>query len=335
MDGIHSMEQEILLLAQRAASSHNSQPWTLEQDCDGSYVVKAERDRWLSEVDPDKRELLLSLGAYLENLRIAAECFGYHADIRILMADRADTDIARFTLDRLNGDRNDRRILLMKNSSMAKVKYRKTMDRRDLLLSLLEKQGHAVWIDRSEAAFDYVVKATADANRRQAWSDEKQRELAGYICFSTEDEDSGVGMTPRMLNLPWFMSRSWYEKAGPESVMSKMFRNGAAAKAEKLMKNCAGVILMTSPDDSAPSLLECGGRFQRLYWECKERDIELHTVSQILEESPWKDELAERVTAMGPIQFVLRAGETGKGAEKADAVGSASIRMPVSGAGAQ
>ena len=136
-------------------------------------------------------------------------------------------------------------------------------------------------------------------------------------------------MTPRMLNLPWFMSRSWYKKAGRETVMSKIFRNGTASKAKKLMNNSAGVILITSRDDTVPTLLECGGQFQRLYWECKEAGIEVHTISQILEESPWKDQLCRETGTDNPVQFVLRVGMTGKGAAAVDGVSSASIRMTV------
>ena len=324
-----TVEECIFKLAQTAASSHNSQPWVLKKKSDGLYSVSYVKERWLNEVDPDKKELFLSLGAYLENLRIAAECYGYHADIDIVTSDVNESEIARFFLKKQSGSINHKRIQLMRSSSMAKVKYKKNMGQKEgCLRALLKGQDNVLWIDRSDSRFDYIMEATVEANRIQVWNNEKQKELSDYICFSQDEEDYGVGMTPRMLNLPWFMSRSWYKNSDQESIMSGMFRNGTVRKVKSLMKNSAGLILITGRDNSVHSLLNSGGTFQRLYWDCKESGIELHPVSQILEESPWKEELLEKTGNDKPVHFVLRTGISGKSSASVDSVSSASIRMP-------
>ena len=314
-----SIEQEILQLAQTAASSHNSQPWRLEIREEGGYRVMAVEERWLREVDPEKREYLLSLGAYLENLKIAAAACGYDADMTVLLENRDDKIVAELTLHRKGGNRNEEQVLLMRNGSMKKVKYRRTLRNNREWSALVESEKNALWIERDNERFTYLAEGTVEANRLQAENDGKQSELADYICFSEEDEAAGIGMTPAMLNLPALMVRSWYRKASPDTVMSSFFRSGAVGKARKLMKNSAGILLLTSEDNSPRALLACGGLFQKLYWEGKRSGIELHTVSQILEESPQKEELARSGIADKPIQFLLRVGET-------DAVSSASLR---------
>ncbi len=318
-DKYPSIEQEIFRLAQTAASSHNSQPWRLEIREEGGYRVIAAEERWLREVDPEKREFLLSLGAYLENLKIAAAACGYEADMTVLMENRDDRIVAEFTLHRQGGNIDEEQVRLMRNGSMKKVKYRRTLRKEREWSAFVEGEKNVLWIERDDEKFSYLAEGTVQANRLQAENDSKQRELADYICFSEADEVAGIGMTPAMLNLPALMVRSWYKKASPDTVMSSFFRSGAVGKSRKLMRNSAGILLITSEENSPRALLACGGLFQKLYWEGKKRNIELHTVSQILEESPQKEDLAASGMADKPIQFLLRVGET-------DAVSSASLR---------
>ena len=91
-------EQEVLLTAATAAPSiHNTQPWTFHFS-DGTIEVRADRSRQLTHVDPAGRNLLISCGAALLNLRVAIEHLGYHSDVHLL-PDPADPD--RLALVRL------------------------------------------------------------------------------------------------------------------------------------------------------------------------------------------------------------------------------------------
>ncbi len=76
-------ERGILCLASLAPSGHNTQPWTLRKTAANRWIIGSARERWLPAVDPDNRELLLSIGAFLENLVSAAGHFGYRAEVRI------------------------------------------------------------------------------------------------------------------------------------------------------------------------------------------------------------------------------------------------------------
>ena len=70
----------LLRYAILAPSSYNTQPWRF--NVSGNEIdVFADRSRWLQVADADQRELYLSLGAALENLRVAADHFGYNYSI--------------------------------------------------------------------------------------------------------------------------------------------------------------------------------------------------------------------------------------------------------------
>ncbi|HET6502549.1 MAG TPA: NAD(P)H nitroreductase [Amycolatopsis sp.] len=72
-----------LALAVRAPSVHNSQPWRWRVG-DRTLHLYADRERQLSETDPDGRDLLLSCGAALHHLRAGFAALGWHAEVHRL-----------------------------------------------------------------------------------------------------------------------------------------------------------------------------------------------------------------------------------------------------------
>jgi nitroreductase len=71
----------IVELACRAPSVHNSQPWRWRVEGD-RITLLADRARQLMRIDPDGRDLLLSCGAALHHLRVAALAEGYACRVR-------------------------------------------------------------------------------------------------------------------------------------------------------------------------------------------------------------------------------------------------------------
>lgn len=74
-----------------APSSHNAQPWLFELQ-DHSVVLRADRARALPVVDPRGRELVMSCGAALLNLRVALARFGCACEVQTF-PDAADADV--------------------------------------------------------------------------------------------------------------------------------------------------------------------------------------------------------------------------------------------------
>ncbi|MER6767859.1 hypothetical protein ABT266_47485, partial [Amycolatopsis sp. NPDC000746] len=77
--GLLSADQVVSVLrcATLAPSTHNTQPWLFSVGPAG-IEVHADADRTLPVADPDRRELLLSCGAALFNLRTAIHATGVH-----------------------------------------------------------------------------------------------------------------------------------------------------------------------------------------------------------------------------------------------------------------
>lgn len=84
-----------------APSGHNTQPWRfrIAQGEDGDAVLLlADRARALPVVDPDDRALVISCGAALFHLRLAARRFGFTGDVQRLPDPDERDLLARFRL---------------------------------------------------------------------------------------------------------------------------------------------------------------------------------------------------------------------------------------------
>lgn len=80
--------------AAAAASIHNTQPWRFETR--GAAIdVLADRDRQLAVLDPDGRQLLMSVGAAVLNLRVAMLAHGTLPTSRLLPDPRRPDLVAR------------------------------------------------------------------------------------------------------------------------------------------------------------------------------------------------------------------------------------------------
>lgn len=83
--------EHLILLASRAPSVHNTQPWQFVPRED-RVQLRADRSRQLAVLDPDGRQLTMSCGAALHHLQVAAEAMGFEVETTLL-PDEADPDL--------------------------------------------------------------------------------------------------------------------------------------------------------------------------------------------------------------------------------------------------
>ena len=125
MSNVLAQEADYLFMiaqAVKAPSGHNTQPW-LFKIADGEIDIIPDSTKSLPVVDPNYRELFVSLGCAAENLCIAAAHKGYEARmavtkegvIRVLLAkqshDVASPLFAQIPLRQTNRSRYDGKII--------------------------------------------------------------------------------------------------------------------------------------------------------------------------------------------------------------------------------
>jgi hypothetical protein len=199
-----------------------------------------------------------------------------------------------------------------------KIKHRRTV-RSNYLNEVLKKEDLNYLLNDDTDFIHYIVNSskehawlneqTIEANEIQAYRDAAQSELADWIRFSSMDaqkyKDGLTLASMEIEGLPAWLLRNFYTK---KNVMKKSFREQSVDKVVKQVSQSAGWLLITSKDNATDTLLETGRRMQRLFLKVRDKNIALHPMTQILEETKTNTLINSSVGIIQPIQFILRTG---------------------------
>ncbi|SDC24942.1 Nitroreductase family protein [Sanguibacter gelidistatuariae] len=106
MDVVDARIERILTAAAQAPSVHNTQPWTVQVQ-GNRIAVHADPSRQLRHVDPTGREMYISCGAFLFNLRVAARRESLKAVVAVLPSPSDDLLVGRVRLEPDAGPHTD------------------------------------------------------------------------------------------------------------------------------------------------------------------------------------------------------------------------------------
>jgi hypothetical protein len=302
-------ERAILYLASLAPSGHNTQPWFVKYIEPYHWIIGNDKSKWLPGVDPTQRETILSIGAFLQNLEYAASQSGYACQFTLLATTNQDENMVEVKL----------------TSAMNSIKYdiQKIIQRRTVrsnYLSDVLKKEDVTYLANDEPDFIHSIpnsskehlwlnEQTIEANRIQAYRNDAEKELANWIRFSSKDAKAHCdGLTTASMEIEGIIA--WYLRKfyGKTDVMKNSFREKSIDSARAQVAKSAGWLLITSKDNSVATLLETGKRFQRLLLKIRERNIAIHPMTQILEETATRQTLHSSIGISDKVQFILRTG---------------------------
>lgn len=299
---------DIIYLASLAPSGHNTQPWTVRIIDSHHWTIGTDLTRCLAVVDPENREALLSIGAFLENLVIAARAKGYDVDVEVVAKQPKDRDVLDIRLYKVNGS---------SNFDVKKIRLRRTvrnnllndqLSREDLQF-LIGKNTDFIYYARESKEGHYLAEGTLLANKSQVDRDTAQEELANWIRWSNHDSRHyRNGLTPETMEIEGIAK--WYVKNfySRQSVLEKRFREETIKKVGEQVAAGSGWLLITSKDSSIPELIDTGRKFQRIWLEARDKRIAIHPMTQMLEEEIIGNEMASFLGITEKIQFLLRIG---------------------------
>lgn len=247
-----------------APSDWNSQPWMFEVD-GASIRIVADARRALPVTDPDRRGMLLSLGAALENLLIAARSYGLRPSVIYAPHQGANGVVAEVSWT--PGDqRRDRSLFGM-------IRERRT-NRRDYDGRALFTQNRAQltaqvpeginlhWIDDRDRV-GRVADLVHEATRLQMNDARAQAEQYGWLRFDGEEKRRGDGVPVRALAFAgpaeWFASRYF----NPRSMFRKFGSDSSAKQARGQIKSSGAIALLTATRTDEATRLMGGQTFQR------------------------------------------------------------------------
>ena len=140
MDVVDARVERILAAAAQAPSVHNTQPWTVQVQ-GNRIAVHADPSRQLRHADPTGREMYISCGAFLFNLRTAARRESLTAVVTILPSPSDELLVARVRLDPALGPQIDE--LEMSVALGRRATSREPFDDQPLDLDVLHEMREA------------------------------------------------------------------------------------------------------------------------------------------------------------------------------------------------
>ena len=286
----------LLRYAILAPSSHNSQPWRFRVLGSGIEVA-ADGRRRLDAADPDRRELYVSVGCAVENLRIAAERFGFAP--RVEYPDRIGADGVATVAFRGDGDpSNGRRSDLFDAITERRTSHGPFEDRpldpavRDDLAATVTGAVGSQFVD-DPAPKRAIGELQAEADRLLMDDPAYRRELGHWI---------GNGA----------LGSAWLAARIGQAVVTHLDLGGReAAKNSRLVDRAPLVAVLTTDSDDPEARVEVGRVFERLALTATAAGVAVHPMSQTLERPGLRTRLVDLLGEdAGKPQHLFRLGYT-------------------------
>jgi hypothetical protein len=290
-----------------APSVHNTQPWRFIADSQ-QISLYADADRGLPVADPDGREMMISCGAALFNVRLAVRSLGYIPETRVLpdpgqmtlvaqVSWRERAPVSEFEL-RLAGQVHRRRT------------HRGAFDPEPLphdligtLRGSVARDGAALRIMADDGRRALLAAAVETAERELRLDGERVRELARWAPAPGSARDDGVTATSYPAQAehtdPYFPGRDFAHGHGwgmPPLSSARAFRSAGVAG------------LLTTAADRPVDWVNAGQALQRILLTASTGGAAVALHSQPIE-LPWLREFIRTKLSDGAYpHLVLRIG---------------------------
>lgn len=301
--------EEIIRLASLAPSSHNAQMWKLKVINEKEFLVIWDDSRKLPASDPTNREAMISIGTFIENFVEAAK--GYNLNTQVQIFDKLDSSnsVAKLILTEQKYENTATMIQNITERHSIKTPFKTTDIKENHLKELISLGNNINYFPLTSKKGVYIKESMYDASVEEAFNTATQEELSQWIVTSLkEDKERKDGMRAEQMGMEGIKKYFYYAFLNKNSVRSKSFINPGLKKSKEQVENCAGFAIITSKDNSIPELVNTGRTLERFLLKANELKVAVHTMSQILHEKPWKDEISSKLEVNGDVQMVLRIG---------------------------
>lgn len=294
-----------------APSAHNIQPWQCKIIENGVEVYR-HPFRFLNASDPTRRQVTISLGAFVCNLVTAANAYGIKSKINFLDSGGKGQAVAIVTLSGLESARFEPK----KNRNLENIVHRrvnrgeynaKKID-QSLLDKVLELNADPDLRIGLEADIDSIKKLAqvVEVGTRFAFSNPAfRRELSEYVTPNNSSRKDGIPGYTANLNLisshflPWLMKR--IDIGSPQ-----------ADKEGRMIRNCSHVLTISSSTDNQTAWLRSGFLFETVALFLTENGISM-SLSGAAIEPPLAPNIVQKIikTDFRP-QVLCRLGYSDK-----------------------
>jgi len=286
-----------------APSGHNTQPWSFKIVPEGVEVY-ADLTRRLSVIDGANRELFMSVGAAITNLRVAAAHFGFETTA-LYQPQGADTDPCALVAIRETCCPDSTYSRLFPAITKRRTNRQPFTDRPidDAALAKL-----CDFIDEQSDTVRFIVPH--DRQRIAQLIGEGNALLLANPAFRQE---LAQWMRPNETQLPDGICCDAFGIPGPLSALGPLLMRSldlgtSQAKHDRELANDAPGMLVVTADDDRVALIRAGEALERLLLLLTTLGIQYSFFNQPIEVGALRHELWSMIRASKPPQLLLRIG---------------------------
>lgn len=289
-----------------APSSHNTQPWRFIVDGE-TVTLSADRLRALPVADPYDRELIMSCGAALFNLRVALSRFGLAYAIT-LFPSAADPDmLAQVRL--VPGGHVDASLAPLFEAIVKRVTTRQPFLDAPVAADVRERLARAVQAEGAELACIHeadertrLAEWIAEADRRQFDDPRFRRELAGWIHSRRRDD----GMPAYAEGVSALLD--FATPVVTLAIRTFDIGQGVAAAHQALAAGSPLLVCIATSTDDAGAWLAAGQALERLLLTGVSEGLTASYLNQPIEVEALRERLRATVKVEGEPQLLIRMG---------------------------
>lgn len=315
---------QILSLATLSPSSHNTQPWKIKYINPLKIIVCLDKERCLPAVDPLRRETYLSIGAFIETLAYVSVNLGYYSRVTVYNEINNEYETAEINFEKISVEKNNLNNVYKRR--VIRNDYLKTPITNVHMKILAEQSEFIKYFSTGSNECKTISDLTLKANISQINRHDAMKELGNWIRWSNKDaEKYKDGLCPASLDIGGLKGLyvRWFYNS--ESVFTSQFKENSIDKVKEQVANNSGWIIITSKDETLPSIISTGRLFQRLFLKVRDLNIGIQPMSQVLEEKEYAADFPMKIGLnKSAVQFILRAGYV------EEYPGPVSLRRPVS-----
>jgi hypothetical protein len=292
---------EMIRYATLAANGHNTQPWKFAVREDGIEIYP-DTSRRLPVVDPDDRELWISLGCALENLLLAARAAGYAPTVAY--PDAADVIRVQLTPDAPQ-------VSPLFDAIPLRQTTRSVYDGRAVPAAALEtvqalplEPGVALRFLTASPEMETALEYVNEGNLRQYADRAFLEELITWLRFNKKEALATLdGLYSRCSGnptVPRWLGRMFVAGTKPQQQ--------ADADAEKLRSSAGAVVVATEADNKA-AWVRAGQVYERLTLQLTALNLKSALLNQPIEVAELRGQFQSALTLGARLpQLLVRFG---------------------------
>lgn len=289
----------LLDAAIKAPSGHNVQPWLFSELPGDGILVEPDVSRRLPVLDPQDRELYISVGCTVENMCVAATRFGLSAEVRV-RGDGSGVEVF------FKCDGNVVPSLLVQaieRRHTNRNKYDGTEIPRSVI-DLLSVCGADIYM-RGSMQFEVVKNGIIEADKVIYGNSRSKDELLEWIRYNRRESDNFMdGLGNDVLGIPDMPA--WVSRIATSLALRASIQSRGDIR--KLMSSPA-VAAFYAPDDIA-GRIQCGRNLQRFLLTATMHDVACAFIGQPCEVESVATGLASHLDLPCRLQVLLRIGHS-------------------------